>query len=165
MAPRTRVKLALAAAAILVVLAVPAVASAQQSLTPGTTPEPAKEWTYYISWLIAPATIGILLLIGLSYARLSSRFFAKEEPPAPGPRRPRYPTGTVAPPVSGPRVEQQGAASTTPPAAPASEVETAKEQEPRPTPAATPAPKTGAQSESTPEATPAADAPAQKTTG
>src|SRR5687767_10187914 len=154
MAPRTRVKLAVAAAVILLALAVPAAAWAQQSITPGETPAPAKEWTYYISWLIAPATIGVLLLIGLSYARLSSRFFAKEEPPATGARRPRYPTGAIAPPVrGGPRVEQQGAASTTPPAAPASEVTTAKEQEPRPTPAATPAPKTGAQAEKTPEAT------------
>jgi hypothetical protein len=137
-------------------------ASAQQSITPGATPEPATDnWTYWLGWLVAPASLGLILLIGFSFARSSSRFFAREEPSPPERRRPRYPTGAVAPPVGlGPRVEQLGAASTTPPAAPASEVTTAKEQEPKPTPAPTPERKAPA-AEGTPAATAEAEAPAE----
>ncbi len=160
-------KLAIVIGAFVLLALVQAEAAAQQPYTPGTTPEPAKEWTYYVSWLIAPLSVAVIALIGLFYVRLSSRFFGKEEPPAPGSRRPRYPTGSIAPPVSaGPRVEQQGAASTTPPAAPASEVQTAKEQEPKPSAAperqaAAAAPK----AEGTPATTTPAEAPAEKAAG
>jgi len=164
MAPRPLAKLAVVIGAFLRLVLVPAAAMAQQSYTPGAVPDPAKEWTYYISWLIAPASLGLILLIGLSYARLAPRFFAKDEPP-PSRRRPRYPTGSASPPVTGgPRVEQQGAASTTPPASPASEVTTAREQEPKPTSAPerqAAAPK----AEGTPGATAPAEAPAEKAPG
>ncbi|MGH2711084.1 MAG: hypothetical protein ACRDH9_07775 [Actinomycetota bacterium] len=165
-APRThkRIPAVVAGLVFLVLVLLPHVAGAQQPYTPGATPEPAKEWTYYISWLVAPASIGLVLLIGLTYVRFSGRFFAKEEaPPAEKRRRPRYPIGTSAPPV-GPRVEQAGAASTTPPAAPASEVKTAKEQEPQPSTAPerqAAAPKV----EATPAATAPAEAPAEKSAG
>jgi len=116
-------------ALIVAILVVPQAAGAQQIPTPGVTPEEVRGWTWYLLSLpVALGTVALVALLGLSYLRLSSRFFGKEEPPPTPPRRRRPQFAGVA---AAPRVEQVAAASTTPPAPPAAAVRTAAEQEPK----------------------------------
>jgi hypothetical protein len=116
----------------LVVVLAPLAAGAQQIPTPGEPPEEVKEWTWYLSFLVAAGAVGLVALLGLSYLRLSSRFFGREEPPTiPQRRRQAQFAGGLAAPAA-PRVDQVGAASTTPPAPPAAQARTAAEQQPRP---------------------------------
>ena len=127
----SRMKVLFAVAAFLVVALAPLAAGAQQIPTPGEPPEEVKEWTWYLSFLVAAGAVGLVALLGLSYLRFSSRFFGKEEPPV-IPQRRRQPqfAGAMAAPAS-PRVDQVAAASTTPPAPPAAQARTAAEQQPR----------------------------------
>jgi hypothetical protein len=127
-APKTLLLLLVLAA----LLSVPGIAAAQETPTPGVTPEEVRGWTFYLFALpIALATVGVVAMIGVLYFRYSTRFFGREEPPAPVRRRRPQFAGVA------PRVEQVGAASTTPPAAPAAEVRTAAEQVPQSRPAET----------------------------
>jgi len=127
-APKTLLLLVVLAA----LLSVPGIAAAQETPTPGVTPEEVRGWTFYLFALpIALATVGVVAMIGVLYFRYSTRFFGREEPPAPVRRRRPQFAGVA------PRVEQVGAASTTPPAASAAEVRTAAEQVPQSRPAET----------------------------
>jgi hypothetical protein len=127
-APKTLLLLAVLAA----LLSVPGMAAAQETPTPGVTPEEIHGWTFYLFAVpIALATVGVVALIGVLYFRYSTRFFGREEPPPPVRRRRPQFAGVA------PRVEQVGAASTTPPAAPAAGVRTAAEQVPQSRPAET----------------------------
>jgi len=148
-APKTLLLLVVLAA----LLSVPGIAAAQETPTPGVTPEEVRGWTFYLFALpIALATVGVVAMIGVLYFRYSTRFFGREEPPAPVRRRRPQFAGVA------PRVEQVGAASTTPPAAPAAEVRTAAEQVPQSRPA-----ETAAEAAPTPakeEPTPAKPEPA-----
>jgi hypothetical protein len=147
-APKTLLLAMLAA-----LLLVPGMAAAQETPTPGVTPEEIRGWTFYLFALpIALATIGVVALIGVLYFRYSTRFFGREEPPPPVRRRRPQFAGVA------PRVEQVGAASTTPPAAPAAEVRTATEQVPQSRPAETAAEAAPAPAEE--ESAPAKDEPA-----
>lgn len=128
----SRVNALFAIGVFLVVLLAPLVAGAQQIPTPGEPPEEVKEWTWYLSFLVAAGALGLVAGLGLLYFRYSSRFFGKEEPPV-IPQRRRQPqfAGAMAAPAS-PRVDQVAAASTTPPAPPAAQARTAADQQPRP---------------------------------
>lgn len=126
------VKTLLLLAVLAALLSVPGIAAAQETPTPAVTPEEVRGWTFYLFALpIALATVGVVAMIGVLYFRYSTRFFGREEPPAPVRRRRPQFAGVA------PRVEQVGAASTTPPAAPAAEVGTAAEQVPQSRPAET----------------------------
>jgi len=119
-------------AVLAALISVPAVAAAQETPTPGVTPEEVRGWTFYLFAVpIALATVGVVAAIGVLYFRYSTRFFGREEPPPPVRRRRPQFAGVA------PRVEQVGAASTTPPAAPAARVRTAAEQVPESRPAET----------------------------
>ena len=125
-------KTLLLVAVLAALMSLPAVAGAQETPTPGITPEETRGWTFYLFALpIALATVGVVAGIGVLYFRYSTRFFGREEPPAPVRRRRPQFAGVA------PRVEQVGAASTTPPAAPAAGVRTAAEQVPHGRPAET----------------------------
>jgi hypothetical protein len=140
-APKTLLLLVVLAA----LLSVPGIAAAQETPTPGVTPEEVRGWTFYLFALpIALATVGVVAMIGVLYFRYSTRFFGREEPPAPVRRRRPQFAGVA------PRVEQVGAASTTPPAAPAAEVRTAAEQVPQSRPAETAAAPAPAKEEPAP---------------
>ena len=155
-APKTLLLLVVLAA----LLSVPGIAVAQETPTPGVTPEEVRGWTFYLFAVpIALATIGVVAMIGVLYFRYSTRFFGREEPPAPVRRRRPQFAGVA------PRVEQVGAASTTPPAAPAAEVRTAAEQIPQSGPAeaaaeAAPAPAKEEPSPAKEEPPPAKEEPA-----
>ncbi|MGH2654150.1 MAG: hypothetical protein ACRDHV_07355 [Actinomycetota bacterium] len=155
-APKTLLLLAVLAA----LLSVSGIAAAQETPTPGVTPEEVRGWTFYLFALpIALATVGVVAMIGVLYFRYSTRFFGREEPPAPVRRRRPQFAGVA------PRVEQVGAASTTPPAAPAAEVRTAAEQVPQSRPAeaaaeAAPAPAKEEPAPAKEEPAPAKPAPA-----
>ena len=147
---RSRIKKLLAAVVFVGSLLFPAAVWAQQVPTPGVTPEVARPWTYYLSFPILLGVVGLVLLIGLSYVRLSSRFFAREEPPKQPVRRPQFATAAQPAATAGPaRVASEAAGqsavqaspSTRPAPAPAAEAPQA-EAEPKaeapPAPAAAP---------------------------
>jgi hypothetical protein len=142
---------------LLALLSMPVAVLAQETPTPGVTPEEVRSWTFYLFAIpVALLTLGVVALIGLFYFRYSTRFFAREEPPATPVRRRRPQFAGVA---TAPRVEQVAAASTTPPAPPAAQVQTAAEQVPETRPAETEAAPEPAAAE--PAAEPAAPAPAR----
>ncbi len=122
-------------AVLLSTLSASAAAVAQETPTPGVTPEEVRGWSFYLFAIpVALLTVGVVALIVILYFRYSTRFFGREEaPPAPvRRRRPQFAGVTAAP-----RVEQVAAASTTPPAPPAAAVRTAAEQVPASRPAET----------------------------
>src|SRR5919106_1644248 len=156
-APRTLLLFVLIA-----LFSMPVAALAQETPTPGVTPEEFRGWPFYLFAVpVALLTVGVVALIAVMYFRYSTRFFAREEPPAAPVRRRRPQFAGVA---AAPRVEQVAAASTTPPAPPAAAVRTAAEQVPETRPAETeaaaePAAKR-APAESAPPAEPAPARPA-----
>lgn len=91
------------AAFVFAVLLLPAVVGAQTPM-PGETPEPIREWVWWLAFPVILGTLGILLLVAVSYLRLSSRFYAKEEPP-PVRRQPIY-AGVNAPAYPAPVTQQ-----------------------------------------------------------
>jgi hypothetical protein len=151
--PKTLLLLVVLAA----LLSVPGIAVAQETPTPAVTPEEVRGWTFYLFAVpIALATVGVVAMIGVLYFRYSTRFFGREEPPAPVRRRRPQFAGVA------PRVEQVGAASTTPPAAPAAEVRTAVEQVPQSGPAEAAAEAAPAPAKAAPAPAKAAPGPAKE---
>jgi cytoskeletal protein RodZ len=132
------------AALVLAVLLLPAVAGAQTPM-PGETPEPIREWVWWLAFPVILGTLGILLLVAVSYLRLSSRFYAKEEPP-PVRRQPIY-AGVNAPAYPAPVTQE----------APAPVAAQAQAEAPAAAPAAQQAPAATQVQER-----PAAEAPAQQ---
>lgn len=142
---------------LVALLSMPVAVLAQETPTPAVTPEEVRSWTFYLFAIpVALLTVGVVALIGLFYFRYSTRFFAREEPPATPVRRRRPQFAGV---TAAPRVEQVAAASTTPPAAPAAEVRTAAEQIPETRPAETETAAEPATAEPAPQAAPAEPAP------
>ena len=103
-----------------------------QTPAPGEQPEVVRPWTWWLSIPIGLGALGLALLSGLLYVRLSSRFYAKEEPPK-IPARPRAYAGVNAPAYPAPGPAQPPPAPEAQPAPPAAEPEPEPEKpEPEP---------------------------------
>ena len=85
-----------------------------QTPVPGDQPEIVRPWTWWLSIPIALGALGLALLIGLLYVRVSSRFFAREEAPK-IPPRPRAYAGVNAPAYPAPAAAQPAPAPAQPP--------------------------------------------------
>src|SRR5918996_955364 len=98
-APRTLLLFVLIA-----LFSMPVAALAQETPTPGVTPEEFRGWPFYLFAVpVALLTVGVVALIAVMYFRYSTRFFAREEPPAAPVRRRRPPRGWSRPPRPRPR--------------------------------------------------------------
>jgi hypothetical protein len=139
------------------VLLIPHLAGAQtpEPLLPGETPETAGGIPYWLSFPVLAGAAVLVLILGLAYWRLSSRFYGREEPPPPR-SRPRFAGMAAAQPMA---AAPQGAASAQPGAAAAARADaTATQVKAPPDTATPPAPAAAAEK----PAEPAAEQPAEK---
>ena len=143
--PRTmKLRRSLPLALLGLLLAAPALAQEPSPLLPGQEPEAAYGLPFWISAPVVLGAVGLVLILGLLYLRLSRRFFARDEPP-PVTIRPRFAGMSAAQPVAAapqgapaaaPRATAAAASAGTAPSPP-------KEAAPKAEPSKEPAPQQG----------------------